>query len=71
MPKSVLEAIQQGLWDFEPPDVSSGEFDRTDAMPGTDEKLRVLAERLRGGLPLWHPLDRSDYDQPCPPRKPL
>jgi hypothetical protein len=31
-------------------------------MPGTTEKLDVLAERLRLGLPLWHPRDRMSYD---------
>ena len=35
MPKSVLEAIKLGLWDFEPADVPAAEYDRTDAMPGT------------------------------------
>ncbi len=29
----------------------------TDALPGSEEKIRVLAERARLGLPLWHPLD--------------
>ena len=38
-------------------------FDRTAAMPGTNEKLNVLAERLRQGLPLWHPADRLSYDE--------
>ena len=31
-------------------------------MPGTAEKLDVLAERLQQGLPLWHPSDRRSYD---------
>ena len=31
-------------------------------MPGTDEKLQVLAERVRSGLPLWHGEDRMDWD---------
>jgi hypothetical protein len=31
-------------------------------MPGSAEKLDVLAERLRMGLPLWHPRDRRCYD---------
>ncbi len=29
----------------------------TDALPGSAEKVRVLTERYRLGLPLWHPLD--------------
>ncbi len=32
-------------------------------MPGTIEKLDVLAERVRLGLPLWHPSDRQDFDE--------
>ncbi len=64
MPKSVLEAIRMGLWDFEPPEVESSDYDGTDAMPGTREKLEVLAERVRAGLPLWHPRDRHDAEAP-------
>jgi len=70
VPKSVLDAIKMGFWDFEPPEVDCGQFDCTDAMPGTDEKLRVLAERVRNGLPLWHPEDREDVDQPVRVKKP-
>ena len=60
MPRSVLEAIKMGLWDFEPPDVESGQFDCTEAMPGTKAKLQVLAQRVENGLPLWHPGDRDE-----------
>ncbi|MGI6418702.1 MAG: hypothetical protein ACOX1P_23900 [Thermoguttaceae bacterium] len=76
MPKSVLEAIKLGLWDFEPAEVPAAEYDRTDAMPGTKAKLAVLAARVRSGLPLWHPDDRHEVDEPTfagqafPPRKP-
>ena len=62
MPKSILEAIKMGFWDFEPPEVEFGEFDGCDAMPGTKEKLDVLAERVETGLPLWHEEDRSDVE---------
>jgi hypothetical protein len=61
--KSVLEAIKQGVWDFEPEAVEAKRFSSTRAMPGTDEKLEVLAERVRSGLPLWHERDRTDYDE--------
>ena len=63
MVKSVLEAIKPGVWDFEPEVVEEKRFNATTAMPGTDEKLEVLAERVRSGLPLWHGRDRTDYDQ--------
>ncbi len=29
----------------------------TAALPGSEEKIRVLAQRARRGLPLWHSLD--------------
>jgi hypothetical protein len=57
-----LEAIKVGVWDFEPPEGVEQDFSATSALPGTDEKLAVLAERVRMGLPLWHPSDRLQYD---------
>ena len=39
--------------------VVNDEFVYTDAAPGTPEKLRVLAYRVRRGLPIFHPLDRQ------------
>jgi hypothetical protein len=60
----VLEAIREGNWSFEPEEVDQRGFDATHAIPGTDEKLRVLAERVREGLPLWHERDRADYEDP-------
>jgi len=64
VPRSVLEAIKLGQWDFEPAEIDSQQFDGTDAMPGTEEKLQVLAARLQRGLPLWHPADRDDLEEP-------
>lgn len=29
----------------------------TNALPGSPEKVRILAERVRSGVSLWHPLD--------------
>ncbi len=62
MPQSVLDAIKLGIWDFEPEDHETAEYDPTRALPGTDEKLAVLSERISQGLPLWHPDDRRSYD---------
>ena len=67
MPRSVLEAIKQGDWSFEPSEgpataVKEGGNAATTAMPGTAEKLDVLAERLLRGQPLWHPADRRSYN---------
>ena len=37
------------------------EFCPTDAPAGSPQKVQVLAERVRKGLPLWHPEDRVTY----------
>jgi hypothetical protein len=70
VPKSVLEAIKMGMWDFEPSEVAFDQFDASDAMPGTKEKLDALAERVAEGLPLWHESDRDDVEASSPVRKP-
>ena len=62
MPRSILEAIKQGDFLFEPGCDQPVNQKATKAMPGTVEKLDVLAERLRQGLPLWHPRDRQTYE---------
>jgi hypothetical protein len=58
----LLEAIKQGDWTFEPSTAEPVKLKATGALPGTTEKLDVLADRLRQGLPLWHPSDRQTYD---------
>jgi len=64
VPQSVLDAIKSGNWNFEPQEyMVVNNFDSTSALPGTDKKLEVLAERIRNGLPLWHPQDRLTYDK--------
>lgn len=62
MANSVLEAIREGIWDYEPEDTNQEQYSATPAMPGSDNKLEVLAERLAQGLPLWHPKDRQTFD---------
>lgn len=64
MPKSVLEAIKMGIWDFEPSEIAYNRFEASNAMPGTREKLTLLAERAQRGLPLWHVADRDDVESP-------
>jgi hypothetical protein len=61
----VIEAIQDGEWNFEPNNPHQGEFRATDAVPGSREKLDILARRIRMGLPLWHPNDRHAEDGPA------
>jgi hypothetical protein len=62
VPESVLDAIKLGIWDYEPDGVEKNDFDSTRALPGTNQKLAVLAQRLQQGLPLWHDSDRRSYD---------
>ena len=63
MPTSVLEAIKMGLWNYEPSEAAEDvEFSASQALPGTEEKLKILADRLRRGLPLWHPSDRRTFE---------
>ena len=62
MPNSILDAIKLGIWDFEPDNGERTEFDATAALPGSNEKLEVLSQRVRDGKPLWHPNDRRTYD---------
>ncbi len=59
---SVLEAIRNGQWDFEPEGVNPEEFDSTNSLPGTEDKIKILADRAKDGLPLWHPSDRRSFD---------
>lgn len=62
MGSSILEAIKQGHWDYEPKSKDHRDYSSTTALPGSEEKLEVLAERIAAGLPLWHPGDRITYD---------
>ncbi|WP_203328853.1 hypothetical protein [Candidatus Laterigemmans baculatus] len=61
MPRSILDAVRAGHWDFEPRPCSQITFKPTEALPGSHEKLEILCERVRSGLPLWHPEDRRYY----------
>ena len=63
MPKSVLEAIRMGIWDYEPNDSAQESHEATLAMPGTQKKLDELARRVELGLPLWHPADCDDCER--------
>jgi hypothetical protein len=63
MRQSVLNAIRQGDWDFEPEPLQEEMFDSTAALPGSEEKVKELAKRAVQGLPLWHSEDRKTYDE--------
>lgn len=60
---SVLDAIRDGDWDYEPPTVKDNQYVSTKAMPGSKDKVQAMAERIEDGLPLWHPEDRISYDE--------
>ena len=62
MPRSILTAIDEGCWDYEPKEVPEESYRSTEALPGSEEKLKLLAERVGEGLPLWHPADRRSID---------
>ena len=50
MQVSVLEAIREGIWDYEPQDVRADQYSATRAMPGTRAQLDVLAMRAATGI---------------------
>ena len=62
MRQSVLKAIRQGEWDFEPEPMQEAMYDSTAAMPGSEEKVKEMAKRANEGLPLWHSEDRKTFD---------
>lgn len=59
--RNVFEAILECGHDEDFDPVATEEFIATDAPAGSKAKLEVLADRVRKGLPLWHPEDRGDY----------
>ena len=59
--RNVFEAILECGHDEDFVPHVSDEFSETDAPAGSNEKIRILAERVRRGMPLWHDEDRSDY----------
>lgn len=64
-PRTVLDAIRQKQWNFEPHEIDREDYEACGSMPGTQDKITILAERVRRGLPLWHPSDRQDLDDLC------
>lgn len=62
MSRSILKAIKERDWAFEPEVIAEDSFESTTALPGTNEKIDELAKRARNGLPLWHSADRQTFD---------
>jgi hypothetical protein len=52
---STSKYARRGVSDFNGQSKLSAE--PTDALPGSEEKVAILAERARLGLSLWHPQD--------------
>ncbi|MCA9241300.1 MAG: hypothetical protein KDA37_13915 [Planctomycetales bacterium] len=59
--KNVFEAILKYGHDEDFVPRHDEDFKPTTAPAGSDEKLEILAERIRQGHPLWHEEDRADY----------
>jgi len=59
--KNVFEAILKYGHDEDFAPEVDAQFSATECPAGSQEKLEVLAERVRLGQPLWHPSDRADY----------
>ena len=52
MSNSILEAVKMGLWEFLPHTVDFSELEAPDSIPGSREKLDVLAEHLLRDVPV-------------------
>ncbi len=59
--RNVFEAILECGHDEDFVPAETNEFMATDAPAGSKVKIEILAERIRRGMPLWHPEDRVDY----------
>ena len=59
--RNVFEAILECGHDEDFAPVESEDFRPSEAPAGSRAKLEILAERVRKGMPLWHPEDRHDY----------
>lgn len=58
---NIHEAIKVGKSEaFEPAD--NAEPEPTDAIPGTQDKIELLRQRVEQGQPLWCEGDRRDYE---------
>ncbi|MEX0819032.1 MAG: hypothetical protein WD070_05555 [Pirellulaceae bacterium] len=55
--QNVFETIRLQGDDISFSPFETEEFEPTNAPVGSPEKLRVMAERVERGLPLWHPRD--------------
>jgi hypothetical protein len=59
--RNVFEAILEFGHDEDFMPAETDEFSPTDAPAGSRAKIEILAQRVKQGVPLWHPSDRCDY----------
>jgi len=59
--RNVFEAILECGHDEDFVPTETEEFVSTEAPAGSRAKIDIMAARVKKGLPLWHPEDRSDY----------
>lgn len=59
--QNVFEAILKYGHDEDFVPRKDEQFQPTTAPAGSEEKLEILAKRIRDGHPLWHEEDRADY----------
>jgi len=59
--RNVFDAILECGHDEDFVPAVNEEFTATDAPAGSRAKIDILADRIRKGMPLWHPEDRCDY----------
>lgn len=59
--RNVFEAILECGHDEDFAPAETEDFRPTDAAAGSRAKIEILAERVKNGVPLWHPDDRGDY----------
>ena len=62
MIRNVFDAILETGHDENFVPTITEEFCPTDAPAGSSAKVEVLSERIRKGLPLWHPEDRVSFN---------
>ncbi len=58
--KEVLDYFERQSAGYEP--AVNAAYDKTDAAPGSHEKIRILVSRFASGAPLWNPKDRRNYE---------
>ena len=59
---NIVTATAHQILNWYPKPTDPENYPASMSMPGSDHKIDDLARRVRLGLPLWHPGDRTSYD---------